>query len=59
MVVFPDSISFFSDAEELIVAKKIENERRTSLQCITAHLGQDSSKISFCGPHLFMCSLSV
>lgn len=30
--IFPDSVSFFSEAEKLIVAKKVENKGKLSLQ---------------------------
>lgn len=43
VVIFPDSVSFFNDAEKMIIDKKTENEMNTSLQYITAHLSQDSS----------------
>lgn len=41
VVVLPDSVSFFNDTEKLIVDKI---EKKTSPQCVTARLGQNSSK---------------
>lgn len=31
VAIFPDSVSFFNDAEKIIIDKKIENERKTCL----------------------------
>lgn len=40
--ISPDSFFFFSEAEKLTGAKRVENEGKLSLQRITAHLSQDS-----------------
>lgn len=55
--VFPDSVSFFSDAEKLIIPKKTENEgKKNSLHGITAHLSQDSSKVFLPVGCIFLCA---
>lgn len=54
VVFLPDSVAFFNDTEKLIVDKI---EKKTSPQCMTARLGQNSSKDFLFVGCCFLCAV--